>query len=150
MGCPKDFSLKGGMGAALLAHPDKACAILSAVVSAVSIPVTCKIRVLPDINDTVALCKKLAATGITAIGIHGRTIKERPMHPNRNHYIKAVSEALDIPVIAKLVLMCKINDLFILIYLYNRDMTYIQKLYELFYVNNLNIRMNAKAFKIFK
>lgn len=23
MGCPKEFSLKGGMGAALLTHPDK-------------------------------------------------------------------------------------------------------------------------------
>lgn len=114
MGCPKDFSLKGGMGAALLAHPDKACAILSAVVSAVTIPVTCKIRVLPDINDTVALCKKLAATGIAAIGIHGRTVKERPRHPNRNHYIKAVAETLDIPVIAKLVLLYMINYVCIL------------------------------------
>lgn len=105
MGCPKDFSLKGGMGAALLSHPDKACEILSAVVSAVSIPVTCKIRVLPDLRETVELCKKLAATGIAAIGVHGRTVKERPMHPNRNHFIKAISEALDIPVIAKLISM---------------------------------------------
>lgn len=101
MGCPKDFSLKGGMGAALLSSPDRACAILSAVVSGVSIPVTCKIRVLPDINDTVKFCKKLAATGIAAIGVHGRTVKERPRHPNKNHFIKAISEALDIPVIAK-------------------------------------------------
>ncbi|KAF0752097.1 tRNA-dihydrouridine(20) synthase [Aphis craccivora] len=100
MGCPKDFSLKGGMGAALLFNPDKACAILSAVVSAVKIPVTCKIRVLEDIDDTVALCKKLAATGVAAIGVHGRIIKERPIHPNRNHFIKAISEALNIPVIA--------------------------------------------------
>jgi len=110
MGCPKDFSLKGGMGAALLSCPDKACAILSAVVSAVSIPVTCKIRVLPDIDDTVALCKRLAATGIAAIGVHGRTVKERPMHPNRNHFIKAISEALDIPVIAKSVSLYLAHD----------------------------------------
>lgn len=103
MGCPKDFSLKGGMGAALLSCPDKACAILSAVVSAVSIPVTCKIRVLSDINDTILLCEKLASTGISAISVHGRTVKERPMHSNRNHYIKAISETLDIPVIAKLI-----------------------------------------------
>lgn len=107
MGCPKDFSLKGGMGAALLFNPDRACAILSAVVLAVKIPVTCKIRVLEDINDTVALCKKLAATGVAAIGVHGRTIKERPIHPNRNHFIKAISEALNIPVIAKLVMINK-------------------------------------------
>lgn len=108
MGCPKDFSLKGGMGAALLFHPDKACAILSAVVSAVKIPVTCKIRVLQDIDDTVALCKKLAATGVAAICVHGRTINERPMHSNRNHFIKAISEALDIPVIAKLIIIYNI------------------------------------------
>jgi len=108
MGCPKDFSLKGGMGAALLFQPDKACAILSAVVSAVKIPVTCKIRVLQDIDDTVALCKKLAATGVAAICVHGRTIKERPMHSNRNHFIKAISEALDIPVIAKLIMIYNI------------------------------------------
>lgn len=111
MGCPKDFSLKGGMGAALLSYPDKACAILSAVISAVNIPVTCKIRVLPDINDTITLCKKLASTGIAAISIHGRTIKERPKHPNRNHYIKAISEVLDIPIIAKL-----IENIYIFIY----------------------------------
>lgn len=101
MGCPKDFSLKGGMGAALLSCPDKACAILSAVVSAVSVPVSCKIRVLPDMDDTIEFCKKLASTGIAAIGVHGRTIKERPRHPNRNHFIKAISEAVDIPIIAK-------------------------------------------------
>ncbi|VVC31543.1 Hypothetical protein CINCED_3A023870 [Cinara cedri] len=111
MGCPKDFSLKGGMGAALLSCPDKACTILSAVVSAVSIPVTCKIRVLPDINDTIELCKKLATTGIAAIAVHGRTVKERPNHPNRNHFIKAISEALDIPVIAKLLLIRYTNVL---------------------------------------
>ncbi|XP_050428190.1 tRNA-dihydrouridine(20) synthase [NAD(P)+]-like isoform X2 [Adelges cooleyi] len=100
MGCPKGFSLKGGMGAALLNQSDKACAILSAVISTVSIPVTCKIRILRDINETVSLCKKLAATGIAAIGIHGRRIHERPIHENRNNVIKAVSEALEIPVIA--------------------------------------------------
>jgi hypothetical protein len=32
MGCPKDFSIKGGMGAALLRKPDTAHAILSALV----------------------------------------------------------------------------------------------------------------------
>lgn len=44
MGCPKEFSLKGGMGAALLYDPERAKAILKTLVENVKIPVTCKIR----------------------------------------------------------------------------------------------------------
>lgn len=48
MGCPKSFSMKGGMGAALLSHPDKIRRILTGLVKAVGdrITVTCKIRIL--------------------------------------------------------------------------------------------------------
>lgn len=44
MGCPKEFSVKGGMGVALLAKPDTAKAILRQLVDNLRIPVTCKIR----------------------------------------------------------------------------------------------------------
>lgn len=101
MGCPKEFSIKGGMGAALLENPDKACAILSALVGGTNIPVTCKVRVLADTDRTVALCRRLEATGISAIAVHGRTRDERPQHSNRDDVIRAVAEALIIPVIAK-------------------------------------------------
>lgn len=44
MGCPKEFSIKGGMGAALLSDPDRAKSILNTLIQNVKIPVTCKIR----------------------------------------------------------------------------------------------------------
>jgi len=44
MGCPKEFSIKGGMGAALLKQPEKIKEILSLLVKNLAIPVTCKIR----------------------------------------------------------------------------------------------------------
>lgn len=44
MGCPKEFSLKGGMGAALLTEPERAKSILNTLVQNLKIPVTCKIR----------------------------------------------------------------------------------------------------------
>lgn len=44
MGCPKAFSMKGGMGSALLLDPDRAKAILTTLVQNVKIPITCKIR----------------------------------------------------------------------------------------------------------
>uniref|UniRef100_A0A6P7H2Z5 tRNA-dihydrouridine(20) synthase [NAD(P)+]-like n=1 Tax=Diabrotica virgifera virgifera TaxID=50390 RepID=A0A6P7H2Z5_DIAVI len=100
MGCPKEFSLKGGMGAALMAQPEKARHILSTLVQNISIPISCKIRVFENMDDTLKLVKDLAATGISAIAVHGRTKVERPQHPNRNKTIKKIAEVLDIPVIA--------------------------------------------------
>lgn len=44
MGCPKEFSLKGGMGAALLSDPERAKQILTTLIANVQVPVTCKIR----------------------------------------------------------------------------------------------------------
>ncbi|KAK9510255.1 hypothetical protein O3M35_005078 [Rhynocoris fuscipes] len=100
MGCPKEFSIKGGMGAALLSQPEKATAILTKLVNGIKRPISCKIRLLEDECETIALCKRLADCGISAIAIHGRTKSERPQHKNRNSTIKNIANALDIPVIA--------------------------------------------------
>lgn len=102
MGCPKEFSLKGGMGAALLTQVDKAKSILSTLTQNVSVPITCKIRVFESTEDTLDLVRELVSTGISAIAVHGRTKAERPQHANRNRTIKAIAEHVSIPVIAKL------------------------------------------------
>ncbi|XP_053982066.1 tRNA-dihydrouridine(20) synthase [NAD(P)+]-like [Hylaeus volcanicus] len=100
MGCPKLFSMLGKMGAALLQNPETATNILKTLVDNLSIPVTCKIRVLPDLDKTLELCEILASTGISAIAVHGRTVNERPQHANRNEVLKEISSKLSIPVIA--------------------------------------------------
>ncbi|KAF3425152.1 hypothetical protein E2986_08784 [Frieseomelitta varia] len=100
MGCPKLFSLVGKMGAALLKEPEIAVNILKTLVDNLNIPVTCKIRVLPDLDETLELCELLQSTGISAIAVHGRTVNERPQHMNRNEVLRKISEQLSIPVIA--------------------------------------------------
>ncbi|XP_029993376.1 tRNA-dihydrouridine(20) synthase [NAD(P)+]-like [Sphaeramia orbicularis] len=100
MGCPKEYSTKGGMGAALLSDPDKIEAILKKLVTGVGIPVTCKIRILPSVEDTVSLVRRIEKTGVAAIAVHGRFKEERPRHPVHCDYIQAVSQAVSIPVIA--------------------------------------------------
>ncbi|XP_054282893.1 tRNA-dihydrouridine(20) synthase [NAD(P)+]-like isoform X2 [Macrosteles quadrilineatus] len=100
MGCPKEFSVKGGMGAALLKQRDKAQGILTKLVNGLEIPVSCKIRVFETAEDTVEFGKAMEATGISAIAVHGRTRDERPQHDNHNDRIRAVAKALTIPVIA--------------------------------------------------
>ena len=73
MGCPKSFSLKGGMGAALLGQPDKVRDILTRLVHSLHIPVTAKIRLLPALQDTLRLVNVIQDTGVAALAVHGRT-----------------------------------------------------------------------------
>jgi len=100
MGCPKEFSIKGGMGAALLSQPEKIKAILTTLVEGISKPVTCKIRILPRLEDSIVLCKLIEGTGVSALAIHGRMKDERPCHPNHDDIIKAITKEISIPVIA--------------------------------------------------
>ncbi|XP_012868121.1 PREDICTED: tRNA-dihydrouridine(20) synthase [NAD(P)+]-like [Dipodomys ordii] len=90
----------GGMGAALLSDPDKIEKILSTLVKGTCRPVTCKIRILPSLEDTLSLVKRIERTGIAAIAVHGRKREERPQHPVRCEVIKAIAGTLSIPVIA--------------------------------------------------
>eukprot|EP00049_Salpingoeca_infusionum_P004158 m.75279 g.75279 ORF g.75279 m.75279 type:complete len:337 (-) comp12442_c0_seq2:1003-2013(-) len=100
MGCPKPFSVKGGMGAALLSTPAIAADILKAIVEAVDIPVTCKIRLLPTHEETVEFMHLMASTGISAIGLHGRFRPQRSgTPPHLDRMLQAV-KACPIPVIA--------------------------------------------------
>jgi tRNA-dihydrouridine synthase 2 len=101
MGCPKEFSIKGGMGAALAANIENAKKILTALVSALSIPVTCKIRIKKSTDETIKHVKELASTGIKAIAIHARTRDERPQHSPHPEVIKAIAQdpEIKIPII---------------------------------------------------
>ncbi|CDJ37232.1 dihydrouridine synthase domain-containing protein, putative [Eimeria tenella] len=75
MGCPKSFSVKGGMGAALLQTPDLAMDILKTLVRNVPCPVTCKIRLLETMEETVDFARKCESTGIAAIAVHARLLR---------------------------------------------------------------------------
>ncbi|XP_026757443.2 tRNA-dihydrouridine(20) synthase [NAD(P)+]-like [Galleria mellonella] len=100
MGCPKEFSIKGGMGVALMAQPEKANTILKTLVKNVSIPVSCKIRIFETPEKTLELVNKLVSSGIKAIAIHGRTRDERPQHAVHTDIIRYIAESICIPVIA--------------------------------------------------
>ena len=88
------------MGAALMKNPENAQNILRALVNNLKIPVTAKIRCFESIELTVEFAKKLEATGISALAVHGRLKEERPRSDCRYDTIKAVAKALTIPVLA--------------------------------------------------
>ncbi|KAI3906170.1 hypothetical protein MKW92_044379 [Papaver armeniacum] len=99
MGCPKAFSISGGMGAALLSKPDLIHDILTTLKRNLNTPVTCKIRLLKSPSDTVELARRIEKTGVSALAVHGRKVEDRPRDPAKWNEITDVVAALSIPVI---------------------------------------------------
>lgn len=100
MGCPKHFSVQGGMGAALLRSPERAHDIISTLSRNLSVPVTCKIRLLDTIENTIAFARVCEQAGARAVTVHMRHIDERPRQPAHWDWLRPVVDALSIPVIA--------------------------------------------------
>lgn len=102
MGCPAKKVNKKLAGSALLRYPDVIEHILKAVVDAVKVPVTLKTRTGWDTDNKncVYIAQLAENCGIQAFALHGRT--RTCMYKGEAEYdsIKAVKQAISIPVIA--------------------------------------------------
>lgn len=102
MGCPvPKVALRAQAGSALLKDPKKIYEIVKAVVEAVSIPVTVKIRSGWDCNsiNAVEVAKIIEKAGASAVCIHPRTRSQGYSGKADWSIIKAVKDAVNIPVI---------------------------------------------------
>lgn len=102
MGCPAKKVNKKLAGSALLQFPDLVENILNAVVNAVDVPVTLKIRTGWDRQhrNCVEIAKIAEQSGIQALSIHGRTRECLFEGDAEYEHIKAVKQAVSIPIIA--------------------------------------------------
>ena len=102
MGCPAKKVCKRAAGSALLQNPELVESILTAVVSAVDVPVTLKIRTGWDRQNRNAetIAKIAEDSGVAALAVHGRTKACRFVGEVEYDTIAKVVDAVSIPVLA--------------------------------------------------
>ncbi|KAG6545966.1 hypothetical protein Mapa_012627 [Marchantia paleacea] len=102
LGCPQRVARRGNYGAFLMDDLPLVRSLVSHLASNLSVPVSCKIRVFPELEDTLAYARMLEAAGCSLLAVHGRTREQKFSQLVRADWnaIRAVKEAVRIPVLA--------------------------------------------------
>jgi tRNA-dihydrouridine synthase B len=102
MGCPAKRVIGGYAGSALMRDLDHAARLIEATVAAATVPVTVKMRLGWDEASINApeLARRAEALGVQALTVHGRTRQQ--FYKGRADWsaIRAVVDAVDLPVVA--------------------------------------------------
>ena len=102
MGCPAKKVCNAWAGSALMREPDLVARIVAAVVNAVDVPVTLKIRTGWDADHRNApeVARIAEDAGIQALAVHGRTRDQQYTGTAEYDTIAAIKAMLRIPVVA--------------------------------------------------
>lgn len=101
MGCPVKKIVKSEAGSALMKNEKLAISIIEAVVKAVPIPVTLKMRLGWDMDhkNSPTIAKEAEKLGIQMISVHGRTRSQLYSGKANWSDVRLVKDAINIPVV---------------------------------------------------
>jgi len=99
-GCPQQIAKRGHYGAFLLDEPDLIVDTVRHMCAVLEIPVTVKLRILPDMDDLIRLALRLQEVGCVMITVHGRTRDQKSRGTPDWGAIARLKGALSIPVVA--------------------------------------------------
>mmetsp|Transcript_3950 Transcript_3950/g.8445 ORF Transcript_3950/g.8445 Transcript_3950/m.8445 type:complete len:489 (+) Transcript_3950:156-1622(+) len=102
LGCPQDIARRGRYGAFLMEEVELLEEIVSHLSKNLKVPVSCKIRIFPELERTLDLARRLEASGASLITVHGRTKEQNKEGRGHSDWqvIRKVKDSVKIPVIA--------------------------------------------------
>ncbi|KAB2617803.1 tRNA-dihydrouridine(16/17) synthase [NAD(P)(+)]-like [Pyrus ussuriensis x Pyrus communis] len=102
LGCPQRIARRGNYGAFLMDNLPLIKSLVENLVQNLNVPVSCKVRIFPNLEDTIKYARMLEDAGCSLLAVHGRTRDEKDQKKVRANWdaIRAVKNALRIPVLA--------------------------------------------------
>ncbi|KAJ6839023.1 tRNA-dihydrouridine(16/17) synthase [NAD(P)(+)] [Iris pallida] len=102
LGCPQRIARRGNYGAFLMDNMPLIRSLVEKLACNLQVPVSCKIRIFPDLQDTIAYARMLEEAGCSLLAVHGRTRDEKDGRKFRADWdaIREVKKSVRIPVLA--------------------------------------------------
>ncbi|KMT09749.1 hypothetical protein BVRB_6g127310 isoform A [Beta vulgaris subsp. vulgaris] len=102
LGCPQRIARRGNYGAFLMDKLPVVKSLVENLAQNLQVPVSCKIRIFPNLQDTINYAKMLEEAGCSLLAVHGRTRDQKDQRKIRADWsaIREVRNAVRIPVLA--------------------------------------------------
>lgn len=100
--CPQRIARRGNYGAFLMDNLPLVKSLVEKLAQNLEVPVSCKIRIFPNLEDTINYARMLEEAGCSLLAVHGRTRDQKDQKKIRADWsiIRKVKDAVRIPVLA--------------------------------------------------